>query len=151
MEKVIINLTQHSASVEQRDAGVIDLPQPYRSELAKLLTFTELPIADEIKDRAAGIYKLIVDFCMDKNSPIKDEVKEMLKNGELDEVEFKKLNLSFMIGGALWLMKPLIEELSKIGNPLFAFTKRVVEEVKLPDGTIEKKAIFKHEGFIPAI
>jgi hypothetical protein len=151
MEKVIINLTQHSASVEQRDAGVINLPQPYRSELAKLLTFNELPAADEIKDRAVGIVDLVVNFCMDNNSPVREEIKDMLKNGELDEVEFKKLNLGFMIGGALWLMKPLIEELSKIGTPLFAFTKRVVEEVKLPDGSIEKKAIFKHEGFIPAI
>ena len=55
-----------------------------------------------------------------------------------------------MIGGALWLMNPLIEELENIGTPLFAFTKRVVEEIKQPDGSIKKIAIFKHEGFVPA-
>jgi len=155
---VILNLTQHNASEEQLKAGVINLPEPYNSKLKELLTFNELPNCDEVKKRAGAIYDLVIDFCLDKNSPIRDEVRGMVISDdgefgnkyEINEAEFKKLNLAFMIGGALWLMRPLIEELENIGTPLFAFTKRVVEEVKKEDGSIEKKAIFRHEGFIPA-
>ena len=154
---LILNLTQHQASKEQLDAGVIDLPDSYKEKLVELLTFTDLANSDEIKARAGAIYDLVIDFCLDENSPIKDEVKEMIistneKFGdkyEINEKEFRKFNIAFMIGGALWLMKPLIEELENIGTPLFAFTKRVVEEVKQPDGSTKKIAIFKHEGFIP--
>jgi len=155
---VILNLTQHNASAEQIEAGVVDLPSSYREKLVELLTFNELPSADEVKKRAGAIYDLVIDFCIDENSPVRDEVREMIisDNGEfgdkyqINETEFKKLNLAFMIGGALWLMKPLIEELENIGTPLFAFTKRVAEEVKQADGSIKKVAIFKHEGFVPA-
>jgi hypothetical protein len=148
---VILNLTQHQASAEQKAVGVVDLPEPFKSELVNILTFNELPSADEVKSRARAISDLVVEFCMDNNSPVRDEVKAIMKNGELDKKEFRKLNLAFMIGGALWLMKPLIEELEGIGTPLFAFTKRVVEEKVLPDGSVEKKAVFKHEGFVPAV
>ena len=155
---LIINLTQHNASEEQIKAGVIDLPSPYREKLVELLTFNEMPSCDEIQKRAGAIYDLVIDFCLDKNSPIKDEIKEMVRsaNGNfgdkyrIREKEFQKLNLAFMIGGALWLMKSLIEELEGIGQPLFAFTKRIVKETPQPDGSIKKVAIFKHKGFIPA-
>ena len=156
---LILNLTQHNASEEQIKAGVVDLPSPYREKLVELLTFNEMPRScNEIQKRAGAVYDLVIDFCLDENSPVRDEVKEMIieNNGEfgnkyeINEVEFRKLNMAFMIGGALWLMKPLIEELEGIGQPLFAFTKRIVKETPQPDGTIKKVAIFKHEGFIPA-
>jgi hypothetical protein len=153
---VILNLTKHNATDEQKKAGVIDLPSAYQEKLKALLTFNELPQCEEVKKRAREIYDLVIKFCLNRNSPVRDEVKSMI-TGEikedslyLDEDEFKKLNLAFMIGGALWLMKPLIEELENIGTPLFAFTKRVVEEIKKEDGSVEKKAVFKHEGFVPA-
>ena len=155
---VILNLTQHNASKEQVQAGVVDLPEPYNSRLKELLTFTEISSCDEVKKRAGAIYDLVIDFCLDENSPVKDGVKEMIidDNGEfgdkyeVNEAEFRKFGIAFMIGGALWLMKPLIEELENIGTPLLAFTKRVTEEVKQLDGSVKKVAVFKHEGFIPA-
>ena len=155
---VILNLTQHQATKEQLEDGVIDLPTSYREKLVKFLTFEKLPNCNEIKERAGAIYDLIIDFCLDENSPIKDEVKETIVSDdgefgnkyEINEKEFRKLNLAFMIGGALWLMKPLIEELENIGTPVFAFTKRVVEEMPQADGSIKKIAIFKHEGFVSA-
>ena len=75
---VILNLTQHNANEEQIRAGVIDLPEPYNTELKKLLTFNELPSADEVKKRAGAFYDLVIDFCIDENSPVKDEVREMI-------------------------------------------------------------------------
>jgi len=53
-----------------------------------------------------------------------------------------------MLGGASYLICVLEEEISYFGTPLYAFTKRIVEETKKADGTIEKKVIFKHEGFV---
>ena len=155
MEKysVILNLTQHNASKEQIEAGVIDLPSEYKNKLVKLLTFDDVPDQKEILDRANGIYGLVIDFCLNNNSPIREEVEELLdEKGLVDETLFKdNFNLGFMIGGALWLMKPLIEELAYIGTPMFAFSKRITEEIKEPDGSIKKIAVFKHLGFVEAI
>ena len=155
---LIINLTQHQANEEQIKAGVVDLPFSYRNELVKLLTFNKLPTCNKVEKRAGAIYDLIIDFCLNESSPVRNEVEKMIISSdgeygnkyEINETEFRKLNLAFMIGGALWLMKPLIEELENIGTPLFAFTKRVVEEIPQPDGTVKKIAVFKHEGFVPA-
>jgi len=156
---LILNLTQHPSTEEQRKEGVTDLPSLYRKRLIELLTFDELPSTNEVRRRAEAIYDLIIDFCIDESSPVKEEVEKMIKevkeNGDkreylIDEKEFQKLNLGFMIGGALWLMKPLIEELENIGTPLFSFTKRIVEEHRQTDGSVKKIAMFKHEGFIPA-
>ena len=150
---VILNLTQHQASAEQVAAGVVDLPEKYRKQLIKLLTFNDIPSDIEIVKRANGIYNLVINFCLDENSPIREEVEELLdKEGHVNETMFKdNFNLGFMIGGALWLMKPLISELSYIGTPLFAFTKRVTEEIKEPDGSITKISKFKHLGFVEAV
>lgn len=155
---VILNLTQHNASKEQIEAGVVDLPKPFQEQLKEFLNFDKISDCQEIKRRAGAIYDLVIDFCLSDYSPVRSEVKKMIldDSGEFgnkyqaNEKEFKNLNLGFMIGGALWLTKPLIEELENIGTPLFAFTKRVVEEVKQDDGTIKKISIFKHEGFITA-
>jgi hypothetical protein len=126
--KKIINLTQHKATPEQQAAGVVDLPPEYREKLVELLTFNELPDCIEISRRATEIADIA--------------------EGYIEENEIK--NPSFMIGGALWLMHPLIEELGCIGEPLFAFSKRVVLEETQPDGSVIKKSVFKHQGFVPA-
>jgi len=148
---VIINLTQHKATEEQKQAGVIDLPEKYQTKLRTLLTFNELPNCKEITNRAEKIGDLVLEFLSDNLSPVKNEVEQILKLDEIKQIEeFEKLNLGFMIGGAPYLMGALEEELSYFGTPLYAFTKRIVEEIKKSDGTVEKKAIFKHEGFVPA-
>ena len=152
MTNVILNLTQHPASAEQKEAGVIDLTPDFQRKLKELLTFEQLPTCEKIKYRVSGICELVVDFCLHPNSPIKDEVRNLIldKDGEVDEVEFKKLDLKFMIGGAPFLMGPLESELSYMGKVYYAFSKRVVEETTGPDGSVVKKTIFRHEGFVPA-
>ena len=122
MEQRIINLTQHPASPEQTQAGVVE-PQD-KGQVKELLTFTELPSKEEIEDRARALADLAVKEKAD----------------------------AAMIGGALLLMAPLARRLkARRIKPLFAFTKRVVVERTLEDGTVEKKAIFRHEGFVEAI
>lgn len=119
---MIINLTQHAASEEQLQAGVMDLKGPEASLVKDLLTFNSLPTKQQIRLKA-------------------EELAEMLR-GRTEHA---------MIGGAPYLMGPLEEALKKRGiTPLYAFSVREsVEEVQ-PDGSLIKKAIFRHQGFVEA-
>lgn len=129
----IINLTQHAASAEQAAAGVVDLPNALRSALSEALTFEELPSSEEVKARAETIAELACD-----NGLGADDSDDPIPQGA-------------MIGGALWLMRPLADELEARGiQPLFAFSKRESVETNGPDGAIVKTAVFRHLGFVPA-
>ena len=56
-----------------------------------------------------------------------------------------------MIGGAPWLSEPLERALKREGfRPVYAFSKRISVEETLPDGTVKKTQVFRHEGFVPA-
>ena len=131
---MIINLTQHSASAEQRAAGVTDLPASELAALRAALTFDSCPSATEIRERAEFIAELACH------------------NGLGTDEGDDPLPQQAMIGGALWLMEPLAAELQARGiEPVFAFSVREVVERTLPDGSAEKTARFKHVAFIPAL
>ena len=119
---MIINLTQHSASAEQLTAGVVNMED--QKLVSDLLTFNELPSIEQIINKAETLASLIDAPC----------------------------GTHVMIGGAPWLMVPLINSLKKRGFvPVFAFSKRVSIETVQPDGSIKKTSVFKHEGFIEVI
>lgn len=62
-KKKILNLTQHTASEEQKNAGVIE---PTNKEKVKeLLTFNELPTQSEITARAAALTAIALDRALD--------------------------------------------------------------------------------------
>ena len=122
----ILNLTQHKATPEQLEAGVVDLPDT--TQLVNLLTFTERPDWNELKTRSNRIAKLAGDF--NKSSPID----------------------ACMIGGAPFLMPDLQKALhNNAFEVLYAFSKRVTIEKMDKDGNLIKTSIFKHEGFIIAV
>ena len=130
---MIINLTQHEATQEQRAAGVEDLPMALRNELQFLLTFDELPSQQEIDNRAFDIAEMAA-----YNGLGGDEGDDPLPDQAL-------------IGGALWLMGPLAQELRFKGiQPMFAFSKRESVEQAKADGSVRKVATFRHVGFLPA-
>jgi len=117
----ILNLTQHPATSDQIEAGVIE-PKD-KEKVRELLTFNELPSYEEVMSKAQALADIAVEHGVTKA----------------------------MIGGALFFMTPLAAILRCRGvTPLFSFTKRMVEEKVLEDGTVEKKAVFKHEGWIVA-
>jgi len=119
--ELIVNLTQHSPTGEQIEAGVFDLPDKEREELRKLLTFDELPDLSEIERRAEKIAALAS----------------------------KTRAKAAMIGGAPFLMGPLEDALLEEGiEPVYAFSRRVSEEVTGPDGTVTKIQKFRHVGFV---
>lgn len=117
----ILNLTQHPASAEQRAAGVVDLTGDKLVELKGLLTFNNLPWAEQVEEAAC----LIADLATDSGFE------------------------SAMIGGAPFLMPSLTEILcDKDVQVLFAFSRREsVEEVQA-DGSVLKRAVFRHLGFV---
>ena len=120
---MILNLTQHAASAEQIEAGVIDIDL---DSLKALLTFDDLPSAAEIDRRAR-------------------EITSLAKDALFGQPERKA-----MIGGALWLMAPLTFYLKAAGiNPVFAFSKRESVE-RVVDGKTVKTNVFKHVGFVEA-
>lgn len=123
---MIVNLTQHAASAEQIEAGVIDMVGKDLESLKALLTFQDIPSAAEIDRRA-------------------QEITRLAKDALFGQPERKA-----MIGGALWLMAPLSFYLKAAGiNPVFAFSKRESVE-KIIDGKTVKTNVFKHIGFVEA-
>ena len=123
--KRIMNLTQHTATPEQRAAGVFDLGPEERDQLRKLLTFESIPTLVEVGERASKIAALAA--------------KEREERG----VDFA------MIGGAPYLLSTLEEKLKEVGVlPLYAFSKRESVEETLPDGSVRKVQVFKHLGCV---
>ena len=119
----IINLTQHKATNDQLNDGVVDLPEHLHTKLVQLITFNDIPQPNEMIKRANAIVELVKEFD--------------------DNQDFA------MIGGAPFFMSILEETLNDAAiQPLYAFSKRIsVEETQL-DGTVSKKVVFKHEGFV---
>lgn len=133
-----LNISQHLTTPEQRQAGVVDLPTRYRDELVRLLTFEEVPYADDVWTRA----KLIGEL-----------VRHYLKESGIRPEEDFNPNIGAMVGCALWLVGPLTYVLChrvKV-QCYFAFSKREVIEEPQPDGSVKKVSIFKHAGFVPVI
>jgi hypothetical protein len=132
---MILNLTQHIASADQINAGVIDFPPALRADIAALLTFNDCPTTDDIAERANEIANMAVE------------------NARSDDhgAGAASFALSAMIGGAPWLMAPLANALRDQGIvPLFSFSKRNSIDVPQADGSVVKTAIFKHAGWLPA-
>lgn len=128
---MIINMTQHKASQEQIEAGVIDLPANEREQLSKLLTFDSLPSREEIIARAAAIAELAA------------------QNGLGGDDGDDPIAVAAMIGGAPYLMAALELALMAVYiEPVYAFSVRESVETTQPDGTVLKTAVFRHAGFV---
>lgn len=102
---IIINATQHQATIEQTYDGVIDLSKSMREQIQMLLNFDQLPTAVDVVFRARKIALLI-------------EI-------ETDFIGAGKGEKFAMIGGAPFLMGPLCQALKDRGiTPVFAFSQR---------------------------
>lgn len=118
----IVNLTQHEATIDQLNAGVIDVDSDDKELIREDLTFDDIPSSDEMTERA---------FVMAHMA--------------------KKYSDVAMIGGAPYFMPYLIRELENLGiSAVYSFTKRVSIDTKTESGDIMKKSVFKHIGFVPA-
>ena len=115
----ILNLTQHPATPEQQDAGVVEPAD--KARVRQLLTFEEIPSKDELAKRAAALAEIAA--------------------GEGAETA--------MIGGAPFFMSSLEAALKKMGiRPVYAFSRREVVEQTTENGEVRKVAVFRHLGFV---
>lgn len=115
----ILNLTQHNATPAQVEAGVYE-PE-CKSAVQRQLTFLDLPSADDIESRVAFLASTAV---------------------------YEGAGAA-MIGGAPYLMPTLHEALEAVGvTPLYAFSTRESIEEPGPDGSVVKRTVFKHRGFV---
>lgn len=119
----MLNLTQHAATPDQVAAGVVDLEGMDAAALRRLLTFRDLPDREDVLAAAEAIAAIAKAHGAS----------------------------AAMIGGAPFLMGPLEIELKLAGiTPLYAFSRRESVDETLPDGSVRKTAVFRHEGFVPA-
>ncbi len=128
---MILNLTQHPATPEQRAEGVRDLSGAKLAALKGALTFADIPSAEEIRARSEAIAQIA---CANG-----------LAGDEGDDPQPR----AAMVGGAGYLMPALEAELRGYGiEPLHAFTRREVVESMGADGAVTKTAIFRHAGWV---
>ena len=121
---MILNLTQHNATKDQQDAGIIDLPADFQTALKSLLTFPTTYTRADLEYRALQIHELVRDFC----GPSKEVFKGV------------------MIGGMPSFM-PVLESvlISKGIKVGYACTERKSVDKEV-DGKVVKTAIFVHAG-----
>jgi hypothetical protein len=129
---MIINLTQHLATQEQKDVGVRDVISKRQDRLHELLTFDTLPTVQELRGRASQLYQLFEE--------------ETLYDDWSTEMQFWP---HVMIGGAPYLMSHLEERFLAEGIVvLYAFSQRKRIEEQQADGSVVKRTVFVHEGFV---
>ena len=121
---MILNLTQHNATKDQQDAGIIDMPVDFQTALKGLLTFPTQYTRADLEYRALQVHELVRDFC--------GTSKEVLEG--------------VMIGGMPSFM-PVLESvlISKGIKVGYACTERKSVDKEV-DGKIIKTAVFVHAG-----
>jgi hypothetical protein len=131
---MILNLTQHPATPEQRAEGVHDLAGVELAALKEALTFGAIPTAGEIRDRAQMLAQIAAGD---------SRAVASVRPGQYRAA---------MIGGAGYLMPALEAALRGYGiEPLHAFARREVVETVGPDGAVTKVAVFRHAGWVRTI
>jgi hypothetical protein len=101
-------------------------------------------VAEGVVNPSAGLQVALLTF---EGLPSAAEVQARAE--ALAEVASAEGATSAMIGGAPYLMGPLVAALKAKGiSPYFAFSNRISEEVLQPDGTVRKVQIFRHAGWV---
>ena len=163
---IILNLTQHSATPDQKLDGVVDLPPEDQGRLRALLT---VPITGSqgIVGASEGAVNLALEvraaeivsaFILPR---VMENARAILHHGGYEASGLEALGLlrpevaadglAAMVAGFAPLMERLIPQLKAVGvRPLYALSERRSEEELLPDGSVAKVGSFRHEGFFPA-
>ena len=135
---IIINLTQHDATTEQKLLGVRDVPESLRQGLCKALTFDTIPSRWDLLEHAREVLN------------IAQLAEKELAAGPNPESPLDARTWA-MVGGAPFFMPILEEFLCKNFYPVYAFSKRESVDQVQADGSVRKVAVFRHEGFVKTI
>ena len=118
---IVYNFTQHPCTIDQAVAGVQDLCDHDRAEIAAHLTFNEIPTVVDQQARAA----LLVGIARKVHAT------------------------TVMLGGAPFFMGTLERAFLWAGiRPVYAFSQRESVEIPQPDGSVQKTQVFRHLGFV---
>jgi hypothetical protein len=129
---MILNLTQHTATQEQKAQLVVE-PRMCKDKIRELLTFEEIPSKEEIEARASELARIAAS----EASHYAGDTDNMIWITRV------------MIGGAPYLMSALEKALRECGfTPVYAFSRRESVEQPQPDGSVKKTAVFRHIGFV---
>ena len=122
---MILNLTQHRTTAQQRDQGISDLSPEDHAAWSQAITFTNIHTIPEQTHKAVAFAVSLA----------------------------RKYNATdAMIGGAMWLIAPLASALRDAGVRVwFAFSERRTVEHQNQDGTVTKTTVFEHAGLVPFI
>jgi hypothetical protein len=118
----ILNLTQHPATQDQIEAGVINLAPADNLELKDLLTFDKIPNRVDLINRCTHIIRIANSY-----------------NARM-----------VMLGGAPYLIAELDIAFSLEGyQVVYSFSKRMsIEFTDTDTGEVTKTNIFKHIGWV---
>lgn len=162
----IINLTQHAATLDQKEAGVTDLTEAEREGLANLLTikmggengFAALSKASQdwfLQSRASEI---IVRFVTPRSIEKAEQALHCACDGLPGPIATgvyalelcrRGASLTCMVGGFRPLVNELERQLHALGHETFdALSERQSVEMIDPDtGAVRKTLEFAHLGF----
>jgi hypothetical protein len=147
----ILNLTQHNPTPEQFAQGVVDLSPEDRELLIRKLNFKELPNRNTLELSAGTIAHLARKFFSTRENFTKAGV-DYDRFGESPAHQSFVLNIcqcTVLIGGAPFFDNHLREALTQENLTIvYSFSQRVSVVTQLPDGSVEKKLIFKHIDFV---
>lgn len=124
----IINFTSITTTdPAQLEAGVVNPAEEDLNQINYLKDFDHIPTEREMEVRAERLADLAQD--MKERDP--------------------SLGSQVMISGAPYFMRPLADALAQRHlEPIAAFSIRESVETKMPDGSVQKKARFRHKGFV---
>ena len=116
----ILNLTQHVATKEQENDGVVEPSKELKERIKPMITFEDIPTKKEMTEVAKELVKFVKEYDCE----------------------------GAMIGGAMFFMSTLENALKQENlTPYYAFSKRRCEE-KLVDGVVKKISLFEYIGLI---
>lgn len=122
----IINLTQHNATEDQLNAGVIDLQGDLKAALVTAITFPAVYTHEDLVSRAKRVVGIVRDAQVDCQH--------------------------VMIGGMPSFMPVLQNTLQEAGYRVgYACTDRVSVDVPDGNGGVKKTSVFKHVGMYWAV
>lgn len=130
MNSVIINITQHMFTNEQKEEFLLKDFEwvDTTDEVKALLTFASRPTLAEMQERAKALVA---------------HAKANQAGGVIGETVV-------MCGGAPYFMPVLEQEFLGTGiRVVYSFSERASIETTMPDGNVVKTSVFKHVGFVP--
>lgn len=124
---MILNLTQHTATIEQKAAGIEDMDSEFKAQLVQLITFPAVYDRELLLTRAAQVHELVRDYL-----------------GTYPGLDIALIGV--MIGGMPSFIAPLENLLISKGIKVGYALSEHKSIDKMVDGKVIKTSTFVHAG-----